>query len=188
MKWRLRELSEQEAQVIHKMAHAQSEEARLVQRATIVEQASHGVSAHQIALRLHLSDTTVRRWIGRFNEQGLDGLLDRPRKGAPRQYPARVRAQVIATALQEPAALGLPFASWTLERLQRYLQEACGIPMGKTRLFEVLQEEGLRWYKQEGWFGERVDPQFAQKRGPSNSSAAAPQPTVPSWISMRWDR
>jgi hypothetical protein len=50
--------------------------------------------------------------------------------------------------------------------------------MGKTRMFELLQEEGLRWYQQEGWLGERVDPDFEQKRGPSNASAVALQPRV----------
>ena len=180
MTWHLRSLSEQEAHVIQKMRHAHTEQARLVRRASIIEQASQGVSAHQIALRMHISDTTVRRWIQRFNEQGLDGLLDQPRTGAPHQYAPEVRARVLATARTKPAALGLPFGSWTMERLHRYLGETCDIHMGKTRIFELLQQEGLRWYKQEGWFGERVDPDFEQKRGPSNGSALAPQRTVPS--------
>ncbi len=180
MTWHLRVLSEQEAHVIHKMGQAQTEEARLVRRANIIEQASQGVSAHQIALRMHISDTTVRRWIQRFQEQGLHGLLDQPRSGAPRQYAAQVRARVLATARTNPAELGLPFASWTMERLHTYLGEACDIQMGKTRMFDLLQQEGLRWYTQEGWFGERVDPDFEKKRGPSNSSAGAHQPTVPS--------
>ncbi len=34
-----------------------------------------------------------------------------------------------------------------------------------SRLGEVLLTEGLRWRKQETWFGERVDPEFAAKRG-----------------------
>lgn len=36
--------------------------------------------------------------------------------------------------------------------------------MKRTRVAEVLSREGLRWRKQEGWFGERVDPEFAEKR------------------------
>src|SRR5207302_1791610 len=127
-------------------------------------------------------------WLKRFNEQGLQGVLDAPRSGTPAHYDAGVRARVIATALTNPKQLDLPFASWTYERLHSYLREQCGIGMGKTRLFKLLQEEGLRWYKQEGWFGERVDPDFAEKRGPSSGSVAVLPPTVPSWISTRWDR
>jgi hypothetical protein len=42
--------------------------------------------------------------------------------------------------------------------------------MKRSRLDEVLAEEGLRWRKQETWFGAKVDPAFAEKRGPSSSS------------------
>ena len=49
--------------------------------------------------------------------------------------------------------------------------------MKRTRIAEILSKEGLRWRKQEGWFGERVDPEFAKKRGPSNGSTHPLLPT-----------
>jgi transposase len=66
--------------------------------------------------------------------------------------------------------LGLPFASWTLDRLEAYLNEQKGIAIKRSRIDELLLSEGLRWRKQETWFGERVDPEFAEKRGPSPNS------------------
>jgi hypothetical protein len=39
--------------------------------------------------------------------------------------------------------------------------------MKQSRIRQLLHAEGLRWRKQEGWFGERIDPQFAEKRGAS---------------------
>ena len=36
--------------------------------------------------------------------------------------------------------------------------------MKRSRLNEVLLTEELRWRKQETWFSERIDPDFAQKR------------------------
>ena len=51
-----------------------------------------------------------------------------------------------------------------------YLHEAKGIPIRRTRIGELLVAEGLRWRTQETWFGERVDPAFAEKRGPSSRS------------------
>ncbi len=77
---------------------------------------------------------------------------------------------MIQAALTPPRELGLPFSSWTLDRLAAYLKEEKGVGMGRTRVAEVLSAEGLRWRKQEGWFGERVDPEFASKRGPSSAS------------------
>ena len=67
-----------------------------------------------------------------------------------------------------PDDLGLPFGAWTLDRLVIYLQERQDLAMKRSRVAEVLTAEGLRWYTQETWFGERVDPDFAQKRGPLN--------------------
>jgi len=85
---------------------------------------------------------------------------------------------VIETALTPPSAFTLPFGSWTLDRLVAYLNEVKGIAIKRSRISEILRQEGLRWRHQEGWFGERVDPDFAAKRGRSNPSTPLPLPTV----------
>jgi transposase len=105
----------------------------------------------------------VRRWIHRFNAEGLAGLADRRRAGRPATYTAEQVATLIATALTAPRTLGLPFAAWTLDRLAAYLHEHSGIAMKRSRIDEILLQEGLRWRKHETWFGERVDPEFAEK-------------------------
>jgi len=112
----------------------------------------------------------VRRWIARFNACGLEGLRDRRRDGRPATYTSEQVGEVVATSLRDPRDLGLPFASWTLDGLAAYLQEEKGIPIKRSRVGEILQAEGLRWRQQETWFGERVDPAFAEKRGPSSRS------------------
>jgi transposase len=118
-----------------------------------------------------MSDAAVRLWIKRFNAHGLEGLKDAPRSGRPPTYTPEQVAEVLAAALTDPQTLGLPFGSWTLDRLASYLHEQRGIPMQRSRIDELLVREGLRWRTQETWFGERVDPQFAAKRGKSNGSA-----------------
>ena len=79
-------------------------------------------------------------------------------------------AEVVAAALTAPEALGLPFACWTLDRLAAYLDEHRRIPIRRSRIDEILRAEGLRWRRHESWFGERVDPEFAVKRGASRPS------------------
>jgi transposase len=123
-----------------------------------------------IAAALHADAETVRRRLRRFNAAGLAALEDHPRCGCPPIYTPPEVATVIATALTAPRTLGLPFASWTLDRLAAYLHEHKGIAMKRSRLDEILRQEGLRWRKQETWFGARVDPEFAQKRGRSRPS------------------
>ncbi len=167
---RLREPTVEERSAVDKLAHSRTAPARRVERARMIWQASQGAGAPEIAETLRLDASTVRGWIRRFNAEGLAGLDDRPRAGRPPTYTPEQRAAVIATALTDPKALGLPFACWTLDRLAAYLNEHEAIAIKRSRIDELLRAEGLRWRKHESWFGERVDPEFAEKRGGSRRS------------------
>ncbi len=57
---------------------------RQASRAVMVLLSLHGLPAAQIAALLDCHPATVRRWIGRFNDEGMAGLADRPRCGRPR--------------------------------------------------------------------------------------------------------
>ncbi len=175
---RLRPLTEEEERVISKLARSQSASKRLVERAEIIQLAKEGQTIPQIMQQLQVSEPTVRKWWKRFEQQGLVGLEDAPRAGAPSRYSPESKARVLEVALTRPSDLNLGFNCWTFERLAVYVREHLDIQMKKTRIFEILHEEGLRWRKQETWFGERLDPEFAQKRGPSSGSARSHQPTA----------
>jgi transposase len=142
--------------------------------------ASQGETIPQIMKQLEMTERIVRKWWKRFEAQGLAGLEDAPRPGAPSQYTAENTARVLEAALTRPTDLGLGFHCWTFERLAAYVHEHLGLQMQKTRIFEILQEEGLRWRHEETWKGSRVDPDFAKKRGPSKRSASKLHPTAPS--------
>jgi transposase len=100
----------------------------------------------------------------RFNERGLKGLEEEMRSGRPPTYSAEAKRVVIRTAPTRPAELGLPLACWTLDRMVADLSEH-GIGMRRSRISEILLDEGLQWRQEETWFGARVDPDVAQKRG-----------------------
>jgi len=72
-------------------------------------------------------------------------------------YPPEELGEVIATRLTDPRRLGLPFAPWTLERREAYLNTERGIAMKRGRIDEILLAEGFRWRSKESWFGEGVD-------------------------------
>ena len=57
---------------------------RQASRAVMVLLSLQGLSAAQIAVLLECHTATVRRWISRFNSEGMAGLADRPRSGRPR--------------------------------------------------------------------------------------------------------
>jgi transposase len=166
----LRPLTVEEAQAVDRLARSRTEPARAVERARIVGLAHLGARVPAIAREVGVSEATVRLWLNRFNARGVDGLADAARCGRPPTYTPEQVGEVVAASLTDPPTLGLPFASWTLDRLAAYLNEERGLPIKRSRIGEILADEGLRWRTQETWFGERPDPAFAEKRGRSSSS------------------
>jgi transposase len=167
---RVRPLGESEREEIGRLARSRTAPARAVERARIIQLSAAGRSVPGIARELGRSEATVRLWIRRFAASGVEGLRDGARAGRPPTYSAEEVGRIVQAALSDPDALDLPFGSWTLDRLHDYAAGTLGIPMGRARIGEVLLKEGLRWRAQETWFGERVDPAFAEKRGPSFGS------------------
>jgi transposase len=168
---RVRAMTEGEVSTLQRWARTRKGSVRLAERARVLLWAHEGWRVSALVGRLGLADATIRLWIKRFNAQGLEGLKDAPRSGRPPTYTPEQVAEVLAAALTDPKSLGLPFGSWTLDRLASYPHEERGIAMKRSRIDELLVREGLRWRTQETWFGERVDPQFAAKRGKSSGSA-----------------
>jgi transposase len=72
-----------------------------------------GLTASEIAALFEYDPRTVRRWIDRYNEEGVAGLEDRPRSGAPRLGGAGLGRR-IRMLLREPGA-------WTVKQLRRRL-------------------------------------------------------------------
>ncbi len=177
MTLRVRPLSTEERDQLAHLARSRKRGAGLVRRAQIILQAVDGLSAPEIAAQMDLCGATVRFWLKRFNERGLAGLAEGVRSGRPPTYSADEKSMVIRTALTRPAVLGLPFACWTLDRLVAYLSEQ-GIGMRRSRSSEILLDEGLKWRHEETWFGERVDPDFARKRGRWSRSTPRPRPAA----------
>jgi transposase len=184
----LRELTADERAELERVARSRTGEARLVQRAKIILGLAGGGRPSRVAAEVGVGRMAAYDWLKRFNAGGIPGLKDRPRSGRPPTYTADQRAEVVAAALTKPEALGLPFASWTLDRLAAYLAEHKKIPIKRSRVDEILVAEGLRWRKQETWFGERVDPEFAAKRGRSRNSTPPRPRARPSSASTRWGR
>lgn len=166
----VRAMTDEERKTIERLSHSRTAPARQVERARMVQWASERQRVPQIAARLSVAENTVRNWLHRFNEAGLPGLFDEGRTGRPPTYSTDEVSVVVATALTKPDDLALPFGHWTLDRLSVYLNEKKGIAIKRSRINEILQAEGLRWRKDEHWFGERVDPDFAKKRGSSPPS------------------
>jgi len=109
MDLRLRDLPAEGKWAIQQLAQSRTDPARTVERARIVSRAAAGERVPGLAKCLDLNACTVHLWLGRFQAEGLKGLEDRPRSGAPVTYTLEVVGEETASSLTSHKALDLPF-------------------------------------------------------------------------------
>ncbi len=151
-------MTTEEGHTVEQLARSGSAPTRIVDRARIILLSREGLLVPAIARELDIDQKTVRLWLKRFNERGIVGLENEPRPGRPPTYTAEEVGELIGVCLTNPRDLELPFASWTLDRLEAYLNEAKGITIKRARINEILLAKGVRWLRRESRFSEDVAP------------------------------
>lgn len=119
----VRKVSEAEHAALDELYHT-TKDVRMRTRAQMVLLAiEEGANAEQIAKIVRKDAETVRRWLKRFNAEGIEGLQDAPRSGAPAQVTPVFRVRLLEVVRRRPRSLGLPFSLWTLQRLVDFMAE-----------------------------------------------------------------
>ncbi|MFG3098067.1 IS630 family transposase [Streptomyces sp. NPDC048202] len=149
-----------ERERLKKMAYGHKTEYRLRLRAQVVLHAARGRSNARIARETGLHLDTVRRWRGRFAEQGLAGLTDRNRPDRPSAFTALQAAQVMALACQLPVETGVPLSRWSCPELAREAM-ARGIAtfMSASTVRRWLAADALKPWQHRSWIF-ITDPDF----------------------------
>jgi len=178
-----------EERKIRKLAGARHAPADWSERARIVALSWDGLGVPAIAGQLGCHPKKVRRWLHRFNAEGIDGLGDRPGAGRKRRITEAQRSAIIALARSAPpgrldrdGAGELSAddedgpAQWTLDTLARAARDA-GIVAGRSQVRRILRAEKVRWRRTRSW-ATSTDPEFAPK-GPASWSSIPPRRRAP---------
>jgi transposase len=134
--------------------------------------AERGLVAAEIAAIVRQDEETVRRWFARYLAEGIEGLSDAPRSGAPPKATSGYRERLLQTARCRPRALGLPFSLWTAARLADHPAELTGVRMSGPSVCRLLREGGMRLSRPQRTIAS-PDPEYALKKGRSRQRAAA---------------
>ncbi|MGC4989801.1 IS630 family transposase [Nocardia salmonicida] len=156
-------LSTSERRRLEKLAYSRTAPFQQVIRARIVLEAARGYSNNEIVRRQGVVVDTVRLWRGRYADQGLAGLADRPRSGRPPRFTALQQAEVKALACQLPAETGVPLSRWShselaVEAISRGIAET----ISASTVRRILTGAALKPWQHQSWIFIR-DPEFAPK-------------------------
>src|SRR5664280_446699 len=149
------ELRSADEATLRTWAAARRGEHRRWQRAQVVLLSAAGEPVAAISAATGLTPQAVSAWRRRYLEEGLDGLLDRPRAGRPLQIGPEERLAVIALATSE-APDGA--SRWSIRRL------AAASGLGATTVHRILREGELRPHRTQYWCGRSPDPEFEEKQ------------------------
>jgi transposase len=125
----------------------------LAQRARVVVAAAEGLSNEQVATRLQITPQTVSKWRRRFLDQGVDGLLDEPRPGAPRTITDADVERVITHTLETAPDDATHWSTRSMARRTRMSQSA---------ISRIWRAFGLQPHRSET-FKLSSDPLFIEK-------------------------
>jgi len=152
-------------------AYRTARDARLRIRALMVLLAAERrMVAAEIAVVVRQDEETVRRWLLRYQAEGLTGLSDAPRPGVPPKATQVYREQLLAIVRRRPRALGLPFSLWTGDRLADYLAEHTGVRLSRASIYRLLRAGGIHLNRPQHTITS-PDPEYALKKRRSRTCA-----------------
>lgn len=127
---------------------AEGADPRMAQRARVILLSSEErYRVPEIAAMIELGPDKVRKWIHRFNKEGVKGLYTRPYKpGPPPKFDAETRQRIVKIAQTPPRQLGLLFSTWTLHNLKGYLAKTGVVDhISHETLRKILKEARVDW-------------------------------------------
>jgi transposase len=155
------ELSEQDRVELLAVLKSDGYDGSVSSRAQIVLWYGEGRRKSEIAAMLKTTRPTVDKWIKRYAEEGIEGLVSRTSPGGPRQIPDRIRSRVLAlTRETPPSALGI--SHWSSVEMSRYIKKTEGVYVSKAWVVLLWRENGLKPWRQ-GTFKISRDPDFEDK-------------------------
>lgn len=126
---------------------------RLALRSKIVLRAAEGLANLEIAQRLGVTGATVGKWREKFRVQGMEGLCDDPRPGAPRKI---TDAQVEAAVTQTLESLPPAATHWSTRSLAKK------VGLSQSAVVRIWHSFGLQPHRSET-FKLSTDPLLVEK-------------------------
>ncbi len=163
-------LSDEDRKYLKTLSKTRTIKAQVVDRARILLYKADGVSFDEIAHRLNISKRTVRLYISKYNEGGIDAaLFDAQRSGRPSEISDDAKTWIINIACQRPYDLGYAQELWTLKKLHEYIQKnavKAGFPrletVTKSYIQQLLKASDIKPFKVK-YYCEKRDPDFESK-------------------------
>jgi transposase len=118
----------------------QTKEARIFRRAQAVREVVQGHRLQTVSDALHLTYSALRKWVHRFANQGVHGLVDRPRPGRPPKVTCALAHHLDRLVDQDPLQHGSSHSQWSCQELASVLTRQTGVQLSRESVRTVLKK------------------------------------------------
>ncbi len=109
----IRMLTDKEKDILYQLMLGDKESGY---RAKIILLKDDGYTVPEIRRLTNHHDSNIRKWIHRFNEKGIDGIVSKVHKHKPTKITDDVERKIVEIVTKNPRNDygGLPFSTWSL--------------------------------------------------------------------------
>jgi transposase len=128
----------------------QTKEARVFRRAQAVCEVVKGHRLQTVSDSLHFTYAALRKWVHRFANQGVQGLVDRPRPGRPPKVTCALAQHLDRLVDHDPLQHGSSHSQWSCQELATVLGRQTGVRLSRESVREVLKKKDVSYSRPTG--------------------------------------
>jgi transposase len=118
----------------------QTREARVFRRAQAVREVVKGQRLQTVSDTFQFTYSALRTWVHRFANQGVPGLVDRPRSGRPPKVTCELEKHLQRLVEQDPLEHGSLHSQWSCRELATVLARETNVQLGRESVRGVLKK------------------------------------------------
>jgi transposase len=142
-------------------------------RAKIILLKDERYTVPQIRKITNHHDHNIRKWIHRFNEKGIDGIISKKHNHKQHKFDKDIEKQIVDTASSNPRSFDLEFSTWSLRVLAGFLMNNIKLvdKISHSEIRNILLKHQIRWRKSKTVLSNNKsnDPEYILKKSTLNS-------------------
>lgn len=120
-----------------------------------VYQMSKGKSSRVLEDFFQVSFKQICNWATRFDNEGIEGLVDKPRSGRKPNISAEQKAELSTILKSSPEAMGYNSGSWSGPLVKDLLKNHFGLEYSISHTYNLLHLLGFSFQRTKGVYPER---------------------------------
>lgn len=135
-------------------------------RAKMILLRDQGYTVPEIRMITNHHDNNIRKWICKFNEKGIDGIISRKHIRNAHKITDDLERKIAEIASNDPRKYKLKFSTWSLRVLAGYIMEEKKLvdSISHTEIKNVLVKHGIEWRNSKMTLGKSRDPEYELKK------------------------